>query len=562
MGLVVVVASGLVWRAVDLQLLTRDFLQDHGDARHLREVEIPAHRTMIADRNGEPLAISTIVKSVWAVPSQVITQRHRWKELAGMLDTTVAHLDALITPRAKREFLYLKRHVEPELARRIVDANIAGVALQDEYKRYYPSGEITGHVLGFTNVDDDGQEGVELAFDEQLRGHSGRKRVIRDRLGRIVEDVEEIRPVVPGVPVVLSIDRRLQYIAYRELKAAIAKHHARAGSVVIIDPLTGEVLAMVNQPSFNPNNRTTTRPAVYRNRAVTDLFEPGSPIKAFTIAAALESGQFKPEVKINTSPGYFMVGRDKVQDINNYGVLDLGGIIEKSSNVGAAKVALAMEPENLYSMLSRAGFGAPLLTGFPGEATGKLAPPENWREIEHATLSFGYGLSVTPLHLAHAFGAIANDGVIRPVTMLRQDTAPAGERIMSAKTARTVREMMVRVVESGTAKAAHVPGFRVAGKTGTVHKSTESGYAEDRYVSIFTGMLPATSPRLVAVIMVDEPTPDEHFGGQVAAPVFAGIMLEAVRILNIPGDAEFPPATEYFAELKARAPAAIAEVAQ
>lgn len=541
-------ALALGYRAVDLQLLTREFLQTHGDARYLHTVEPPAHRAMIRDRNGEPLAISTPVKSVWGVPGQLLMERGRWRELAQLLGVSTEYLDTLITPRAGRDFVYLKRHVPPELAARIKAAGIHGVGLTEEYKRYYPSGEITAHVVGFTNVDDEGQEGVELAFNEQLRGKPGAKRVIKDRLGRIVEDVEEIRAAEPGTPLTLSIDRRLQYIAYRELKAAVQQNRARAGSAVIIDPWTGEVLAMVNQPSFNPNNRAATSAETYRNRVVTDLLEPGSTVKPFTIAAALESGRFRPETLIDTGPGYFKVGRHTVQDIHDYGTLDLTGVIEKSSNVGAAKIALALEPEALWNMFRRAGFGLPVMSGFPGEAGGRLNDYHHWREIEQATAAFGYGLSVTVLHLVRAYGAIATDGRLRPISLVKLDQAVDGEPVMREETARALRVMLERVVEGGTAGRARVAGYRVAGKTGTVHKNTDQGYADDRYISTFAGILPLSAPKLVAVISIDEPRGEGHFGGQVAAPIFAAIMSEATRILNIPADADWPPAGQRLAD--------------
>ncbi|MCC6202884.1 MAG: penicillin-binding protein 2 [Gammaproteobacteria bacterium] len=544
LGLFSICALALAWRAVDLQLLTRDFLQEHADALHLRVVEIPAHRAMITDRNGEPLAISTPVKSIWANPGRLATQRERWPELARLLEMSVEQLDAVVTPRIGREFIYLKRHVTPDFAEQVLQAGIAGVTTRDEYRRYYPAGESIAHLIGFTNVDDEGQEGMELAYNQALRGNPGAKRVLRDRLGRVIEDIELLRPAVPGQPLALSIDRRLQYVAYRELKNAVQRNRARAGTVVVLDPRTGEVLAMVNQPSFNPNNRSGLKGEYYRNRAVTDVFEPGSTLKPFTIATALESGQFKAESLIATSPGFFRIGRHTVRDIHNYGSLTLTGILEKSSNVGAAKVALAMDAEVLWGTLSQLGFGRHLGTGFPGEAGGWLSDYRNLSEIEQATQAFGYGLSVTALHLARAWGALADDGVLHEASLVKRDGADAGTRVMSGATARSVRRMLVRAVEFGTGGLARVPGYQIAGKTGTVHKAIDNGYAEDRYLSLFAGMIPAAAPRLVAVIVIDEPHAGEHFGGRVAAPVFAGVMTDAVRILNIASDEVWPEAID------------------
>lgn len=544
LGLFSLLALALSWRAVDLQLLTRGFLQEHGDALHLRVIEIPAHRAMITDRKGEPLAISTPVKSICANPGQLAAQRARWPELAKLLDMSVEQIDALVTPRIGREFIYLKRQATPDFAAAVMQAGIDGITTRDEYRRYYPAGESIAHLIGFTNVDDEGQEGIELSYNQTLRGIPGAKRVLRDRIGRIIEDVELLRAAVPGQALALSIDRRLQYVAYRELKNAVQRNRARAGTVVVLDPTTGEVLALVNQPSFNPNNRGGLKGEYYRNRAITDVFEPGSTLKPFTIATALDSGQFSPENIVHTAPGYFRIGHHQVRDIHNYGSLTLGGILEKSSNVGAAKVALAMDADKLWGTMHQIGFGQHLGTGFPGEASGWLNDFRNMREIEQATLAFGYGVSVTALHLARAWSVLANDGVLHDASLLKREQADAGTRVISRETARTVRRMLVRAVEYGTGGLARVPGYQIAGKTGTVHKAIDSGYAEDRYLSLFVGMIPAAAPRLVAAIMIDEPHAGEHFGGRVAAPVFAGIMTDAVRILNIAADEVWPEEVE------------------
>lgn len=527
----------LTWRAVYLQVVTRDFLRYQGDARHLRVVAIPAHRGMITDRGGEPLAISTPVHSVWANPQELGMQRGQLGRLARELGLEMDALQRLLAERATREFVYLKRQVNPDVAARVMELAIPGVFLQREYKRYYPAGEVAAHVVGFTDIDDTGREGIELAYDDWLSGEPGAKRVIKDRLGRIVEDVESIRPARPGKDLALSIDRRVQYLAYRELKQAMAEHDARSGSLVVLDVTTGEVLAMVNQPSYNSNNRRRVRGERLRNRAVTDVFEPGSTVKPFTVAAALTSGQYHPHSPVDTAPGFLRVGPDLVRDMHDYGALDLSGVITKSSNVGAAKIALSLEPEHLWRTFTDLGFGQVTGSGFPGEASGLLADYHRWYPIERATLSFGYGLSVTPLQLAQAYGVLAADGVRRPVSFLRLDAPPPATRVLPVRAARELRAMLETVIgPEGTGQQAAVTGYRVAGKTGTVHKSTAGGYADDRYVSVFAGFAPATRPRLAAVVMINEPGAGKHFGGQVAAPVFARVMAGSLRLLAVPPD--------------------------
>lgn len=526
-------ACVLGWRAMDLQLTNREFLQEHGDARYLRTVSTPAHRGMITDRNGEPLAISTPVNSVWGQPRVMAQHRDEWPQLASLIGTTTEHLETLILPRLDREFVYLKRHAAPEMSAAVATAGFNGVGLLEEQRRYYPAAEVTAHTLGFTNVDDEGQEGIELAFDATLRGKPGSRKVIKDRLGRVIEHVEQIRPTQPGRNLALSIDKRIQYIAYRELKAAVLAHKAEAGSMVVINPNTGEVLALVNQPSFNPNNRGQLKGDNYRNRAVTDVFEPGSTIKPITIAAALESGNYRPDTPIDTAPGTFKVGRHTVTDVRNFGGLDVAGVIAKSSNVGASKIALSLEPEFMWRAFNGVGFGTDSGIGLPGEATGYLSDPRNWRDIEQATLAFGYGLSVNVMQLARAYSVLASDGLLRPLSITKVDTPPPGHRVMSAATAREIRKMLLRVTTEGTGRAAALAGYPVAGKTGTVHKATTRGYAEHRYLSLFAGILPAAAPELVAVILIDEPQSGEHFGGRVAAPIFSRVMADATRVLGL-----------------------------
>ena len=536
----IVAASVLGWRAIDIQLNDREFLQSHGDARYLRTEKIDANRGMIVDRTGEPLAISTPIQSAWVNPDRFIQVRDRWPLLAELLGMTVDHFETLVIPRLDRKFVYLRRHLTPDESTAIRQLNIPGVALTEEDRRYYPAAEFMAHVVGFTNVDDQGQEGIELSFDAVLQGEPGLRRVIKDRLGRIIENVERLRPTRPGRDVMLSIDKRIQYVAYRELKSAVQANDARAGSLVILDVRTGEILALVNRPSFNPNNRGDLKGEHYRNRAITDLFEPGSTIKPFTIAAALESGRYTPQSVVNTAPGYFKVGRHVVRDIKNFQRLDVAGIIEKSSNVGASKIALSLEPELLWQVFRACGFGSLTEVLLPGETNGRLNEYRNWREIEHATLAFGYGMSVTTVQLARAYMTLANDGWVQPLRIVRGHEPPARRRAIQSSTASQVRNMLERVVQNGTGRAAAIPGYSVAGKTGTVHKSTVSGYAEDRYMSIFAGMIPAQRPRLVAVVVIDEPKSGEHFGGRVAAPIFANVMREATRILNIAPDLPSP----------------------
>lgn len=524
----------LVWRAVDLQVMNRDFLQDQGDARHLRALALSAHRGMITDRSGEPLAISTPVDSVWVNPKELVLEREGWRPLARLLGMDASELRDRILQRADREFVYLRRRVDPELAQRVMALEIPGVSLQREYRRYYPLGEVAAHLVGVTNIDDAGQEGMELAYDNWLRGTSGSKWVLKDRLGHVVENVAGIKEPDPGKDLTLSIDNRIQYLAYRELKAAVQLHHAHSGSAVVLDVATGEVLAMVNQPSYNPNNREGMRGELLRNRAITDLFEPGSTVKPFTVAAALETGRYRPGTYIDTAPGYYRIGRHLVRDASNYGYIDLTTVIEKSSNVGVSKIALAIDPAQMWKIFSGVGFGQPTGGNFPGEVTGLLADYRGWKEIERATLSFGYGLSVTPLQLCLAYTVLGDEGRLKPVSFIPVEGSVATREIMSGRTAAEIVRMMETVVsEQGTARLAKVAGYRVAGKTGTVQKLGAEGYSDQHYVSVFAGLAPASNPRLAMVVMVNDPRGDEYYGGLVAAPVFSRVMTGALRMLGI-----------------------------
>ena len=540
MGAVRFAMAALVIRGVDLQVLDKDFLQEEGTARHLRVVTIAAHRGSILDRNGAPLAVSTPVDSVWVSPREFLTAEPRWPELARLLNISLEQLRNMVRGRENRGFVYIKRRIAPALAAQVMALQISGVSLQREYRRYYPAGEVTGHLLGFTNVDDIGLEGLELAYDKWLRGLPGAKRVIKDRLGHIVEDVERIRRPQPGRDLQLTIDRRIQYLAYRELLAAVKRHKARSGSVVVLDARTSEVLAMVNQPAFNPNNRQKLRSDRYRNRAIADMFEPGSTMKPFTIAAALQSGRYSPDTLINTAPGYYKVGGHTVRDNRNYGLIDVSTVIQKSSNVGASKIALTLPPEQIWRTFHQVGFGEPAGASFPGESSGVFTDYDTWSELERATLSFGYGVAVTPLQLARAYAVLAGDGRLRPVSVVmnEQGVPDIGPQVFSHRVLVQVRNMMERVVSrEGTAIKASVPGYHVAGKTGTVRKSVAGGYSEDRYLALFAGMAPVSDPRLVMVVMIDEPGNDEFYGGQVAAPVFAKVMAGALRLLAVPPDA-------------------------
>jgi len=536
LALLTLVCTALILRAVDLQVLRNSFLTEQGDARHLRILPIVAPRGPIADRHGEPLAVSTPVDSVWVNPRVVADASDRLPDLAHALEVKPDALKRRIAANMDREFLFLRRHLSPERASRITAMGISGVHLQREYHRFYPAGEVVGHLLGFTDIDDRGQEGLELAFDGWLSGEPGFKRVLRDRKGNTIE-VEQVEPLQPGQSLELSVDLRIQYLAYRELKAAVQAHQANSGSVVVMDVLTGEVLAMVNQPAFNPNDRSELRASLYRNRAVTDIFEPGSSFKPFVIAAALESGAFRPGTWVDTSPGYFKVGSKVIEDKRNLGSISLTTVLTKSSNVGASKVAMQLESRYMWNVMSHFGFGALTDSGFPGESAGLLANYNSWRPISQATMAYGYGLSVTPLQLAQGYATLGNGGVRQPVSLLRVRELPAGQRVVSADTAGSLVKMMETVVtDEGTGLRAAVNGYRVAGKTGTAWKSDAGGYSTHRYVSVFAGLAPATDPRLAIVVLIDEPKGKEYYGGDVAAPVFSTVMAGALRLLALPPD--------------------------
>ncbi|MEH6503153.1 MAG: penicillin-binding protein 2 [Cycloclasticus sp.] len=535
------VMCALIWRAVDLQILNNAYLQERGEAVYLRDIKLPAYRGKITDTDGHALAISAPVSSVWVNP-QELDLGERTADFAKLLELNIKDLERKLKKVAARHFVYLRRHMDPHVAKMVADMQLPGVYLQKEYRRYYPDGEVAAHLVGFTNIDDEGQEGLELSFNDHLKGIAGVERVLRDGKRQMVKHIDKIRAPIPGKDLALSIDRRLQYLAYRELKAAVAQQKAKSGSLVLLNPETGEVLAVVNQPAFNPNDRSKFTASHVRNRAFVDVFEPGSTMKPFTVAAGMESGLFDTTTMIDTNPGYMKVGRSQVRDHRNYGEVDLATLLLKSSNVAASKIALSIPPEGLWQLLNKLGFGRTTGNGFPGEARGKLVGYEQWRPIERATLSFGYGLSSSTLQLAHAYSAIANDGLMKPVSLVKNKQYPAGERVMGAKVAEQVRTMLKGVVsKAGTAPRARVHGYSIAGKTGTVKKAIAGGYSEDNYLGIFAGMAPASDPKLVMVVVIDEPKAGDYYGGLVAAPVFSRVMSGALRLMNItPDDLETP----------------------
>ena len=528
----------LIVRAVQLQVLDKDFLNQQADTRHLRTEIISAHRGSILDRKGDPLAISTPVDSIWVNPKKIVNSIEKIPQVAEVIDVDSEILINRISRNMDKEFLYIKRHLNPTTATRVMALELPGINIQREYRRYYPASEVTGHLVGFTNIDDKGQEGLELAMNHWLEGEAGAKLILKDRLGRSIENIESIRPPRHGKDLRLSIDLRLQYLAYRTLKAAVKKHNASSGSIVILNVQTGEVLAMANQPTYNPNDRSQFFAARYRNRAITDIFEPGSSIKPFVVAAALESDLYRPNSVIDTSPGFITVGNKKIEDHKNLGHINLTTMLARSSNVGVTKLAMTLESDQLWRTMSQFGLGEITSSGFPGESAGMLTHFSNWRPISKATIAYGYGIAVTPLQLAQAYAAIGNNGVMQPITLFATERPNMGERIISIETAFALREMLEKVVHpGGTGIKASVDGYRVAGKTGTAWKAAKGGHSKDKYFSIFAGLAPASNPKLATVVVIDEPGGDLYYGSDVAAPVFAEIMSESLRLLAIPPDA-------------------------
>lgn len=547
-GLLALFALALLGRALQLQVLEQRFLAEQGDLRHARVARVPAHRGAILDRLGEPLAVSSPVDSVWVDPPEFAQSSDNITRLARALQRDRQWLAQRVSSNLDRQFLYVARHMDPADAAAIRALGLPGVHLLREYRRYYPNGEVTGHVLGFTNLDQAGQEGLELAFDHSLAGLDGSKRVIRDGRGQVVQHVENIRAPRPGEDLRTSIDLRIQYLAYRELKAAIREHRARAGSVIVIDVETGEVLAMVNQPSFNPNDRAQYEVPRYRNRAVTDIFEPGSSIKPFVLAAALSSGRYRADTLVDTSP--LTVGIKTIADKHPVGTADLRRVLARSSNAGMARVALSLEPQQFHATLRGLGFGQVSASGFPGESAGLLTSPTHWRAIGIATMAYGYGLSVTPLQLAQAYATVGALGLRRPITFRRAGGSAAAERVLEERVARELIGLLEHVVgPDGTGRKAAVPGYRVAGKTGTAWKASGGEYSTNRYLAVFAGVVPASRPRLAAVVMIDEPGGGLYYGGDVAAPVFGAVMAGALRLLSVAPD-----------DLENLAPATVAEL--
>ncbi|WOJ94958.1 penicillin-binding protein 2 [Congregibacter variabilis] len=537
-ALLVMMFLALVGRVLSLQVLDTgrgvDFLKKQGDMRMLRTAELPAYRGLITDRRGEPLAVSTPVISLWANP-KVLATSERLPELAEALDLSAEDLEERLARYAGRQFMYLRRHLVPDRARDVLALKISGVRAEREYRRFYPAGEVAAQLVGMTNVDGAGVAGLELAYDEWLRGHPGKKRYIKDLHGDAVRDIGVIEPVRPGRNLQLSIDLRLQYLLHRELSRAVTVTGAEAGVIVTIDSGTGEVLASASYPDFNPNNRSTVTMSQTRNRAVTDVFEPGSTMKPLTLVAALESGRYETSTLIDTSPGRIRVGRKVLPDPRNYGEISLSRVVEKSSQVGITKVALDIGHEPIWDVFNRFGFGQSTATGFPGESAGLLPQRPRWRPIEQVTLAFGYGLTATPLQLARAYAVFANGGMLPELSLLRREAVDVrSERVVDARIAADVRGVLHEVTgDQGTARKARVPGYQVGGKTGTVHKVGAGGYLDDQYVALFVGMAPIEDPRFVTVVVLDRPKGDSYGGGAAAAPVFARVTAETLRLMGV-----------------------------
>ena len=526
----------LVGRSFYLQILNNEFLQEKGESRYRRTLEIPASRGRIFDRNGEVLAISTPMKSVWAIPADVHLAPEQTKQLAGMLEMSDKELSRKLA--SDKSFVYLRRELPPDVGERIAAMKLPGVGQDKSFRRYYPSGEMTAHLVGFTGIDDEGLEGVELAFQNRLLGHTGSRTVIKDRRGQIVEDVGSIQSPQDGQDIRLSIDSKIQYLAYSYLKQAIADYKAKAGGVVVVDAHTGEILALVNWPTYNPNNRARLSGAQLRNRALTDTYEPGSVMKPFSVALALEDGKVGFNTVIQCAPGKLTIGSATISDAHPHGNLTVAEVIQKSSNVGTAKIASLLTPQQMWQMFDAVGFGRAPQLGFPGEADGRLRPWKSWRPIEQATMSYGHGISVSLMQMAHAYTVFAREGELIPLSLTRLDTLPLGStQVFSTQTVQEIRAMLEMAVQpGGTAPKARVPDYRVAGKTGTAYK-VEGGQYAHKYVASFVGFAPVSDPRLIVAVMIDEPGGAAHYGGDVAGPVFSGVMGGALRTLGIAPDA-------------------------
>ncbi|UCP00881.1 penicillin-binding protein 2 [Metapseudomonas lalkuanensis] len=541
LGLLAIMIGAISWRIVDLHVIDHDFLKAHGDARSVRHIPIPAHRGLITDRNGEPLAVSTPVTTLWTNPKDLMAVRDEWPRIAQVLGQEPKGFAQRIEQNANREFMYLARGLTPEQGQAVLANKLPGVYGIEEFRRFYPAGEVTAHVVGFTDVDDRGREGVELSFEEWLAGVPGKRQVLKDRRGRLIKDVQVARNAKPGKTLALSIDLRLQYLAHRELRNALVENGAKAGSLVIVDVKTGEVLAMANQPTYNPNNRRNLQPAAMRNRAMIDVFEPGSTVKPISMAAALQTGRWRPENKVEVYPGSLQIGRYTIKDVSRTEgpILDLTGILINSSNVGMSKIAFDIGGETIYDTMRRLGLGQDTGLGFPGERVGNLPNHREWRKAETATLSYGYGLSTTAIQLVHAYATLANNGQAVPLSMTRVDSVPDGVQVLPEEVAKTMQGMLQQVVEAprGVFRA-QVPGYHVSGKSGTARKASvgTKGYTQNAYRSLFAGFGPSTNPRIAMVVVIDEPSKAGYFGGLVSAPVFGKVMAGALRLMNIAPD--------------------------
>lgn len=551
LALLALMVGAISWRIVDLQVMDQGFLKNQGDARSVRHIPIPAHRGLITDRHGEPLAVSTPVTTLWGNPRELQAARARWPELAGALGQDAGVLQKRLNDQAEREFIYLVRGLTPEQGQQVLDLNIPGVYSQEEFRRFYPAGEVAAQIVGFTDIDDRGREGLELAYDEWLAGVPGKRQVLKDRRGRLIKDVQVTKNAKAGKALALSIDLRLQYLAHSELRKVVKEYGAKAASLVMVDVNTGEVLAMANQPTYNPNNRRNLQPSAMRNRALIDVFEPGSTVKPFSIAAALGTGKYQPESVINTLPGWMRIGRYTIRDVSKGGMLNLTGILMKSSNVGISKIALDIGPEPVHQIMHQAGFGQPTGLGFPGERVGSLPNHRKWRDAETASLAYGYGLSVTAAQLAHAYAVLGNEGTNIPMSLLRVDQPQDGVQVMDKDISRTVLRMLQSVVEEegGGGARAKVPGYHVGGKSGTAKKTSGTGgYTQSAYRAFFAGVAPVSDPRIAIVVVVDEPSEGGYFGGLVAAPVFGKVAARALRLMNVAPDNLPPPAEVQTAE--------------
>ncbi len=539
LGLLLLLVAVIAWRIVDLQVLNQDFLKVQGDARSVRHIPIPAHRGLITDRNGEPLAVSTPVTALWANPKELGPARERWADLAAALKVDARALAGRIRDAEGREFMYLARGLTPEQGQYVLEQKVPGVYAQEEFRRFYPAGDVAAHLVGFTDIDDRGREGMELAYDEWLAGVPGRRQVLKDRRGRLIQDVQVVRNAKPGKTLALSIDLRLQYLANRELRNALIENKAKSATLVMVDVRTGEILAMANQPSYNANNRRNLKPSAMRNRALVDVFEPGSTVKPFSITAALLTGRYQPDSVVDTSPGLIHIGRYTIRDVSRGGLLDLTGILKKSSNVGIGKIALNIGVEPVYSVMQKVGLGQDTGLGFPGERIGGLPVHRRWREPEIASFAYGYGLSVTAAQLAHAYAVLANGGKSVPLSLLKLDKPRPAEQVIDPKVASTVLNMLQAVVEEpgGGGARAKVPGYHVAGKSGTAKKITgHGGYTQSAYRAFFASIAPVSDPRIAMVIMIDEPATGHYYGGLVSAPVAGRVLARALRLLNIAPD--------------------------